>query len=247
MQGFLIKLCLRSSNWHFAHFILQFPSTAHLHGNPHETRKGQISQFVTSRQISGKFFPEPDCVQFLAPKHLHHSATKKVLPHFHHPASVSPASGPEGSLVWVWVWIDVGLLDHALTPASLPAPADRCPAPRVAPSFLTFSPHFSVPAEIPQRTLCCHSLFTSHVPKKLSRLGVSLRSAFWQPLPHSRRAGRPVRTGCQPTLTWCRLEPGKAGSQPASQEERLRDPPASKAAPVRRTPERRLGGTKGIQ
>lgn len=99
MQGFLIKLCLRSSNWHFAHFILQFPSTAHLHGNPHETRKGQISQFVTSRQISGKFFPEPDCVQFLAPKHLHHSATKKVLPHFHHPASVSPASGPEGSLV----------------------------------------------------------------------------------------------------------------------------------------------------
>ena len=36
---------VRSSNWHFAHLVLQFPSTEHLHGNPHETSKGQISTF----------------------------------------------------------------------------------------------------------------------------------------------------------------------------------------------------------
>ena len=62
---------------------------------------------------------------------------KNFLSHFHC-ASMSPVWGPgffgvEFSLDRCWV------LDHALTPASLPAPADRCPAPsrsaRVAPSF----------------------------------------------------------------------------------------------------------------
>ena len=133
------------------------------------------------------------------------------------------------------------VLDHALTPASLPAPADRCPAPsrsaRVAPSFphifLTFLPGSNTSAD-------SHfsQVHFTRVQKIIEARCVSYVGLL--PAPPQRRDGRPVRTACQPTLTWCRLEPGKAGSQPASQRETPRSS-SCLAAAVRRTPQRRFG------
>ena len=134
------------------------------------------------------------------------------------------------------------VLDHALTPASLPAPADRCPAPsrsaRVAPSF----PHIFLTIPPRLKYLSGLSLFPSSLHTRGQKIieARCVSCVGLLPAPPQRRDGRPVRTACQPTLTWCRLEPGKAGSQPASQRETPRSS-SCLAAAVRRTPQRRFG------
>ena len=142
---------------------------------------------------------------------------KNFLSHFHC-AFMSP--------VWVFfglnlVWIDVGCwtTPSPLRPSRLLRIDVRllvAPQESLLPSHL---PHF--PSNKPddwRPSLFSSSLHTP--PKKSPRLNLS-SYVFWLPLPQ--RAGRPVWTACDPTLTWSRPVPGKAGSQPASQE-RLRDP-----------------------
>ena len=106
---------VRSSNWHFAHLVLQFPSTEHLHGNPHETSKGQISTFFDG---GAKYLPNFSTrVQFLAPQHLHRSATKKhqFCPTFM--ALLCHLFQGQGSLSSVWIdGLGVGPRPHPCVP-----------------------------------------------------------------------------------------------------------------------------------
>ena len=191
--GFLIKPSVRSSNWHFAHLILQFPRTEHLHGIPHESMKGQISTIFDG---GAKYVP--NFSSQVAGSSWRLSTSSKAPPKN---ISFAPLSWRfsvtcfRARVLWVQSGSMGWVLDHALTPASLPAPADRCPAPsrsaRVAPSFphifFTFLPGWNSSANsltFPQ--------VTPHATKKLSRLGVSLVAALWRPLPSG---GMGVRCG----------------------------------------------------
>ena len=196
--GFLIKPSVLSSNWHFAHLILQFPRTEHLHGIPHKTRKGQISTIFDggakylpnfSSQVAGSSWRLSTSIK-APPKNISFAPlSMKLSWRFSVTCFRARVLCFEFSLDrWVGCWTT----PSPLRPSRLLRIDVRllvAPQESLLPS-LTFS-SLSSPAQIPQRTLTFPK-FTSHAPKKLSRLGVSLVSAFYRPLPSG---GMGVRCG----------------------------------------------------
>ena len=181
-------------------------------------------------------------MQFLAPKHLHHSATKKhqFCPTFNETFSVTCFRARVLCFEFrLDRWVGCWTTPSPLRPSRLLRIDVRllvAPQESLLPS-LTFSSLF-----LPGSNTSADSHFSqvhfTRAQKIIEARCVSCVGLL--PAPPQRRDGRPVRTACQPTLTWCRLEPGKAGSQPASQRETPRSS-SCLAAAVRRTPQRRFG------